>query len=185
VTYAGRPASGKGGWDFVGPGALHRYYPCSDAWIGVACETRAEAAALAVALNLDLGDVGEALAAARDGALAARIGGRLAGLTRDAAFETLRAAGVPAAPVIDMQEVFHDEELLQNHYVERWEHPRRGAVMSVGGYADFLATPGSFPHPSPELAEHSREILREYGLAEDKVEDLVRLGIVFEFADAG
>jgi crotonobetainyl-CoA:carnitine CoA-transferase CaiB-like acyl-CoA transferase len=185
VTYAGRPATAKGGWDFTGPMALHRYYPCSDGWIGVACETEAEAAALSAAIDLDLGDLGQALKAPRDGGLAARIAARLAGLTRGAASEALLRAGVPAAPVIDMQEVFRDEELRQNRYVERWEHPRRGGVMSVGGYADFLATPGSFSRSSPEFAEHSREVLRDFGVQDAQVDAWVRSAAVFEFGGSG
>ena len=180
TTYAGRPPTEKGGWDFVGPRALHRYYPCSDGWIAVACETRGEGAALGGALDLDLGDLDKALGAPGDGDLAAAIAARLAGITRDAAFEALLRAGVPAVPVIDMQEVFHDEELALNRYLERWEHPRLGGVMSVAGYADFLASPVGFRRPSPELGEHSREILAELGLPPERIAALVELGVVFE-----
>ena len=180
TTYAGRPATEKGGWDFAGPRALDRYYPCADAWIAIACETGAEAAALAAALDLDLGDLGEALDAPGDGDLATRIQARLAGFTRDAAFAALLRAGAPAVPVLDMQEVFHDEALRLNRYVERWEHPRRGGVISVAGYADFLAAPGAMARPSPELGEHSQEVLGELGLPRERIKALIASGVVFE-----
>src|SRR6185312_13981939 len=54
VDYAGRPPADQGGLDCIGVRALHRYYTCVDGWLGLVCDTPAEAEAVGRALGLEM-----------------------------------------------------------------------------------------------------------------------------------
>jgi crotonobetainyl-CoA:carnitine CoA-transferase CaiB-like acyl-CoA transferase len=177
VTYEGRPPNDLGGLDCLGVRALHRYYACADGWIGLVCETDAQAAALAAALGVDLGPA--ALLAPRDGEVADRLAAALAARPRGATLEALLAAGVAAAPVLRSAETLTDDFLWQNRFLDAWEHPRLGPMITVRGYADFARTPGGFTRPTPDLGEHTEELLAEWGLPPERIAALMASGAVF------
>jgi crotonobetainyl-CoA:carnitine CoA-transferase CaiB-like acyl-CoA transferase len=180
VTHYGRPATDIGGTDCIGLTALHRYYACLDGWIGIACDTAAEAEALTRMLGVDTGGPDAALAAPREGMVAEALAAAFADRNRADVLDALLRANVPATPAIRADEVFRDDWLWRNGYLERWEHPVRESVIGVRGYADFSATPGGFVHPAPELAQHSRHILAEYGLTDEAIDGLIASGAVFD-----
>jgi crotonobetainyl-CoA:carnitine CoA-transferase CaiB-like acyl-CoA transferase len=180
VDYAGRPPRDKGGWDCLGVRALRRNYRCADDWIAISCETEAEAAALGSVLGLALGDFATDLEASRDGPLARKIEEAVAPRKRDALLHDLNRAGAPAAAVVRTAEVFQNDWLWGNGYLERWEHPVRGPVIGVKSYGDFKGSPCAFFRPSPELAQHSREILSGYGFSPTRIERLLASGAVFD-----
>jgi crotonobetainyl-CoA:carnitine CoA-transferase CaiB-like acyl-CoA transferase len=182
VAYEGRPPNDLGGVDCLGTSALHRYYACVDGWIGLVAETDGEAHALGRALGVDLGPA--PLLAPREGEVASRLEAAFAGRPRAQALEALLAAGVAAAPVLRSAESLDDPWLAQNGFYEPWNHPRLGPMMTVRGYADFARTPGGLRRPTPEPGEHSREILRDYGVADDRVRTLLEAGAVFEWSPA-
>jgi crotonobetainyl-CoA:carnitine CoA-transferase CaiB-like acyl-CoA transferase len=182
VAYEGPPANDVGGRDCLGPRALHRFYECADAWLGLVCETREEASALGRVLAIDIGD--DALNAARDGALSEAISSALAARPRDATVMQLLDAGVPAAPALRAAEALESEWLWENRTLEVWEHPRLGELIGVRSYADFSRTPCGFPHPTPDRGEHSTALLVELGLSAERIDALIATGAIFEPAHA-
>ena len=50
-------------------------------------------------------------------------------------------------------------------------------MISARAYADFSRTPGGFRHPTPELWEHTRELLDE--LCADQADAVMDSGAVF------
>lgn len=178
TSYAGGPAHPKGARDCLGAGALQRFYPCQDGWIAVAAVEAGHAAALDGALGLKSGDAAAALAAPVEGPLAAAIAAALAPLTRAEAVAKLEAAGVPAAAALTALETYGDAFLGENGYFESYSHVRSGTVTGAPGYARFSRTPGGFAHPAPLLAQHSIEVLVDYGIAEDRIGELVATGAV-------
>jgi crotonobetainyl-CoA:carnitine CoA-transferase CaiB-like acyl-CoA transferase len=177
VSYAGRPANDVGGVDCLGTRALHRYYACAGGWIGLVCETQQDAEALGRALEVDMGPA--PLTEARDGPLAVRLEAALSGLLRAETLDVLQAAGVAAAPVLRSLEVLEDAWLGENDFLETWEHPRLGPMITAKGYADFSRTPGGFDRPTPEIGEHSAELLAEWGLSPQRIASLLASGAVF------
>jgi crotonobetainyl-CoA:carnitine CoA-transferase CaiB-like acyl-CoA transferase len=177
TAYDGRPPNVDGAADCIGVAALHRYYACADGWVGIVAESPAEAAALGAVLGIVLDD--SALAAPREGEVADRVASALALRRRDEVLEALRAAGVAAAPVIRGAEALADPFLAQNGFVEAWTHPRLGPVISPTGYSVFSRTPTGFSRPTPELAQHSAEILAEYGIEAGRIAALMAAGAVF------
>jgi crotonobetainyl-CoA:carnitine CoA-transferase CaiB-like acyl-CoA transferase len=177
VTYAGRPPNHLGGVDCLGVRALDRYYACADGWMGLACDTPAEVEALARVLGVEVPPT--ALSEPRDGALATQLAAALAGRSRGETLDLLLAAGVAAAPVLRSAEALQDEWLWQNNYLERWEHPRLGPMIGAKGVADFARTPWGYKRPTPDIGEHSVEILTEWGISRERISALLASGAVF------
>jgi crotonobetainyl-CoA:carnitine CoA-transferase CaiB-like acyl-CoA transferase len=179
VAFESRPPNRTGGRDCVGVLALHRFYACADGWLALVCETPREASALADVLDLELGDAAAALLEPPDGALAARLAAAFAGRRRDQVLEDLLAAGVSAAPARNGDELVADARLQTNGPLESWSHPRLGEVISARAYADFSRSKGGFRYPTPELWEHTRDVLGELGMGLDQVDKLIACGAVF------
>jgi crotonobetainyl-CoA:carnitine CoA-transferase CaiB-like acyl-CoA transferase len=183
VAYEGRPLNDLGGRDCLGPRALHRFYPCADGWLALVCEQAREARALGEVLGVDVGP--NALTAPRDGDLAQAIAAALSTRSRDEAVRALLAGGVPAAPALRAAEALESDWLWENQTLEIWNHPRLGDIVGVRSYADFSRTPSGFRHPTPDLGEHSTALLRELGVAPERIATLLSTGTVFEPAHLG
>jgi crotonobetainyl-CoA:carnitine CoA-transferase CaiB-like acyl-CoA transferase len=180
VRHAGRAPNAKGGWDCLGVQALRRNYRCADDWIAIACTSEAQAAGLARATGLEVVDPAAALAEPRDGPLARALETAFARRERSALLDDLRRAGVPAVAVVRTLEVFENDWLWANGYLERWKHPVRGPVISVRGYGDFTKSACAFPRASPELAQHSRDVLREFGFPDERIAALMACGAAID-----
>ncbi|HEX4182601.1 MAG TPA: CoA transferase [Caulobacteraceae bacterium] len=180
TTYAARPPNDVGDCDCVGVRALHRYYLCGDgAWLGLVCERPEEVEAVGRVLSFDLGDAQAALAAPRGGALARTIAEALTAWSRDDAVAVLLTVGVAAAPALRGPEALESQWLWDNGLFEVWKHPRVGDVVSVRAYADFGRSQAGFAYPTPDLGEHSAELLREMGVAEGRIDALFAAHAVF------
>ncbi|WP_404386389.1 CoA transferase [Knoellia locipacati] len=88
----------------------------------------------------------------------------------------LDAAGVPAARVNSIGEALTDPLLAEREMVVELEHATVGPVRSVGSPLKLSATPTTMRHAPPVLGQHTIDILREVGLDEDLVEDMIRRG---------
>ena len=127
---------------------------------------------------MDLG--ADPLTAARDGDVAARIEAALATRLRDETIDALLAAGVTTTPVLRFDEALRDPWLWENGHMAPWVHPRLGPAVSARAYADFSRTPGGFVLPTPDLGEHTREVLTQYGVLGDRIAELLSTGAAFE-----
>lgn len=178
VAYKDRPANDLGGRDFLGPRALHRFYPCADGWLALVCETEREAEGLGAALDVQIPS--DALDAMPHGEFAQAITAALASRLRDEAVGDLLRAGVAAAPALRAAEALESDWLWENQVLERWLHPRLGEVLGVRAYADFSRTPAGFNHPTPDLGEQSRALLAELGVSCETIAALLASGAIFE-----
>jgi crotonobetainyl-CoA:carnitine CoA-transferase CaiB-like acyl-CoA transferase len=179
VTFPGGPPPAMGARDCLGASALERFYECEDGWIAVACTDKARYAALCAVLGLAPGNAEAALKQPRDGPLAAALAAAFRPLTREDVLARLEAAGAPAVPVITGPETYTDAFLQENGVQETYPHAR-GMVTGAPGYAKFGRTKTSFRHPAPLLAEHSTEVLSDYGVAPERIEALIKAGAVFQ-----
>jgi crotonobetainyl-CoA:carnitine CoA-transferase CaiB-like acyl-CoA transferase len=90
----------------------------------------------------------------------------------------LEAAGVPAGPVLSIGEMLTDPQVLARDMVVEVEHSRLGRMKTLGPPVKFSATPGSVRHGAPQLGQHTREVLKEYGYSEAEIDQLVGRGDV-------
>jgi formyl-CoA transferase len=84
---------------------------------------------------------------------------------------------IPHTPLPDYQEIGADEQLAANDVFVEVDHPRHGRFRTVNSPFTIDQHPKVPPGPSPELGEHTREVLEGLGLAETEVEELLGSGV--------
>lgn len=182
--YEGRPANPPGARDRLGSSAVQRFYECSDGWIAVACTTPDQFPQLCVALGHPewAGRIiaERAVAEPAEGTLATQIGEVLRGMAREEALDRLLARSVPAAPALRPIEWFSDPFAAENHCFDTYDHPQFGPVSGPHAFARFTEAGGEFTRRAPVLGEHSAEVLRDFGFASARVDDLIARGIVLQ-----
>jgi crotonobetainyl-CoA:carnitine CoA-transferase CaiB-like acyl-CoA transferase len=99
----------------------------------------------------------------------AELVGRLCALTsnmaRDALLAKLEAAGVPAGPINDLEQVFSDPQVVHRGMRLELKNPAAKGGISPGIRTPIVldGTPMASDRPAPRLGEHTAEILREIG----------------------
>ena len=87
----------------------------------------------------------------------------------------LLAAGVPAGPVRDVEQV-----MTAPHTLHRGMAAEFGAYRGWGPPIKLSRTPGSIRRRPPRYGEHGREILAEFGFSEAEIEGLAEAGALVE-----
>ena len=98
--------------------------------------------------------------------------------TRAEWVELLHQADVCAGPVLTLDEVVRDPQLVQRGLFTEVEHPRLGAVRQVGFPVRLSATPGRVVTPPPELGEHTDQVLHGLGYDAAAIAAFRRDGVV-------
>lgn len=103
------------------------------------------------------------------------VGGWIAGLTRQEAFETAQAHRVPTAPVRDLNEVVEDPHLHERGMLAWLDHPEVGRIAAPNSPLRFDGTPPMPLTPSVGLGDHNREVYVDWlGLDDDEFARLQR-----------
>ena len=91
----------------------------------------------------------------------------------------LQGAGVPAAPINSVDQVVSDPQVLLRKMVVNLEHPRLGALRTLGTPIKAAGMPPFRPLPPPALGEHTEPILRALlDYPPDQIDDLRRRGVI-------
>jgi crotonobetainyl-CoA:carnitine CoA-transferase CaiB-like acyl-CoA transferase len=98
--------------------------------------------------------------------------------TRDEWFDFLVAHDVCVGKVYDIDEVFHDPQVVHRQMVVEVEHPTLGKVREVGIALKMSETPGSIRRLGPDTGEHTDEILRELGMTAEAIQALRQKKVV-------
>ena len=94
--------------------------------------------------------------------------------------ETLARAGVVAGPICNMKQVYDDPHVQARQMVVDLEDDALGTLRHIGVPVKLSETPGAVRRRAPGLGEHSREVLREFGFEEERIDGLVEGGVVTE-----
>jgi len=90
----------------------------------------------------------------------------------------LEQADIPCTPLGTVDDLVADPHLGAIGFFTPVEHPSEGTIKSMRTPFTFGDSKMQSPAPAPALGEHSREILREMGLAQQAIEDLFANGVV-------
>jgi crotonobetainyl-CoA:carnitine CoA-transferase CaiB-like acyl-CoA transferase len=86
-------------------------------------------------------------------------------------------ADIWAAPVQNFPTMERDPQVIHNNIVVSFEHPKVKQFRTIGPPIRFSRTPSTVKRP-PLLGEHSREILKEIGYEDSKIDGLCRDGVI-------
>jgi crotonobetainyl-CoA:carnitine CoA-transferase CaiB-like acyl-CoA transferase len=84
----------------------------------------------------------------------------------------LDEADVPAAPILDKDEVFDEPQMRANDMIVSVDHPKVGTTDMFGVPVKLSMTPGCIRRASPLLGEHTDEIMADLGYTDAEVERL-------------
>src|SRR6516162_3155299 len=94
--------------------------------------------------------------------------------------EKLKSADIPSGPVNPLAELPADEHLAAVEMFPRAEHPTEGAIRIVRPPVRFGGADCTMRRPAPRLGEHTREVLREAGLTDDEIADLLARNVAID-----
>jgi crotonobetainyl-CoA:carnitine CoA-transferase CaiB-like acyl-CoA transferase len=94
--------------------------------------------------------------------------------------DKLDAAKIPGGPVYTYDEVMQDPQVNARKMVVDIDHPIIGPMKLLGLPIKATGELTSIRAPAPWLGQHSEEVLREMGYAEDEVCQLFQDGVVFD-----
>ncbi len=87
--------------------------------------------------------------------------------------------GLPAGPILSLDQVFSDPHVLASGMVEEVEHPRLGRMRAMANPIRTAALAGrSVRRAPPALGQDSREVLADYGIAPGEIDALIAAGVV-------
>ena len=90
---------------------------------------------------------------------------------------SLEREDVPFSKINSRSEVLEDPQIKAMNSIWEFEHPFGGPMRQARPPARFSDTPSEIFHCSPELGQHTRDILSEFGLSKERVRELIQTKI--------
>ena len=81
-------------------------------------------------------------------------------------------AQIPCMPVVDLDDLLHDEHLQAVGMFETHHHPSEGDTLLVRSPVNYSKSPSSIRRHAPRLGEHGGEIASQLGYSESDVQAL-------------
>jgi crotonobetainyl-CoA:carnitine CoA-transferase CaiB-like acyl-CoA transferase len=92
--------------------------------------------------------------------------------------QRLNDAGVPAGPILNIQQVFENEQVRAMKVTAKVEHPELGELELLGIPYRLSRTPGAVTKPAPDPGQHNDQILAELGYGPAERQALYEAGVV-------
>lgn len=92
----------------------------------------------------------------------------------------LEAGGVPAGPVYDVKEMSEDPHTIARGMIAKVPAATGGEHSVIAHPVKYSADPTSIRRGAPLMGEHSREVLAEFGFADDEIKSLIDSGAIIE-----
>lgn len=100
--------------------------------------------------------------------------------TADEAVEIILAAGVPAGPIFDMNDISKDEHIVgEREMLVKMDQPGIGEITVTNNPVKLSDTKAAIRRPAPLLGQHNLEVYGELlGYDQQKLEELAAQGII-------
>jgi formyl-CoA transferase len=102
----------------------------------------------------------------------------LVGKTSAEWIEALNRAGVPSGPILNVRQVFENEQVQHLGMAATVHHKTRGPMKVQNLPVTLSRTPGAIRTAAPEHGEHTDEVLAELGYSVDDIAELRKVGAV-------
>jgi crotonobetainyl-CoA:carnitine CoA-transferase CaiB-like acyl-CoA transferase len=96
--------------------------------------------------------------------------------TTDEWIEALEAADIPVQRMNSLADIAADPHLAAICYFRAIEHPTEGRIKSMAVPSEWSESVPEYRRHAPRLGEHTREVLREAGLAEAEIDAMIASG---------
>jgi len=110
--------------------------------------------------------------------LNAELSQTLAGRTSAEWVEILNRGGVPCGPIYAVDQVFGGPQVAHLQAAVGVEHPRLGKFRVLDQAARLSRTPAAVVSPTPEVRQHTDEVLKELGYDPAEISALRAKGVV-------
>ena len=167
-----RPRSGIG---HPGMDAPFGTYPTTDGWVTIAMSPYRTLVGVLGNDDLLVYDDPEKLFSQRD-EIWRKLATETGKWTTADLMTALLAADIWCGEVKSHLQAAQDPQVRHMELVTSYEHPRAGTVKVVAPAVRLSETPATIRQPAPLVGQHTREILREFGYTEDKIDDLFASG---------
>ena len=94
--------------------------------------------------------------------------------------EALERADIPVQRMNSIDDIVADPHLAAIGYLEVVEHPTEGRIKSLAVPSEWSQSRPGYRRHAPRLGEHTREVLREAGLTEERIDSLLQSGAAKE-----
>ena len=111
-------------------------------------------------------------------ALNAEMNKALAARTSAEWIEALNGIGVPCGPIYKMDQVFADPQVQHLGVAAEVNHPRLGRYKILNQAVKLSRTPATLKTATPEIGQHTQEILREIDYSDADITRLRAQGVV-------
>jgi crotonobetainyl-CoA:carnitine CoA-transferase CaiB-like acyl-CoA transferase len=94
----------------------------------------------------------------------------------------LEDADIPVQRMNSLQDIVEDPHLAAIAYFREIEHPSEGRVRTMAVPSEWSESAPEYRRHAPRLGEHTREVLREAGLTESAIDQMIAGGAAREAA---
>jgi crotonobetainyl-CoA:carnitine CoA-transferase CaiB-like acyl-CoA transferase len=110
--------------------------------------------------------------------LRAEVEGRMRRFTSAELIQQLNAAGIPAGPILTIDQVFADPQVQHLEMAQGVESDRYGPLRVVRSPVNLSRTPASLRRAAPRPGGDTRDVLEAFGFTSASIEELERSGAI-------
>jgi formyl-CoA transferase len=91
----------------------------------------------------------------------------------------MNEVGVPCGPIYTIDQTFADPQVQHLQMARPIDHPKLGPLKAVGQAINMMRTPEPEKlSPTPDLSQHTGEVLRDLGYTDAAIADLRARAVV-------